>query len=197
MRRGGPPAHSAAPPNSWSCPARMSWTEIATSGQGCLECIEPLRPGRHEPASSHRRAKAKPCDWRRSAAADHLGPTRGTCDKRPQLGRAGPFQCSGPGCRADNDARSQVSRAGPGDVIMNDTNSEGWGGWQDISSRKSLHNYGQIACGTLGGLSGRRRSTATPTFPIDGRALQTRRSRHDPPLFQPLSGHRAPAPGGV
>ena len=29
MRRGGPPAHSAAPPNSWSCPARMSWTEIA------------------------------------------------------------------------------------------------------------------------------------------------------------------------
>ena len=28
-----------------------------------------------------------------------LAPTRGTCDKRPQLGRAGPFPCSGPGCR--------------------------------------------------------------------------------------------------
>jgi hypothetical protein len=29
MRRSGPPAHSAAPPYSWSCPTRLSWTEIA------------------------------------------------------------------------------------------------------------------------------------------------------------------------
>ena len=111
-----------------------------------------------------------------------LARNRGTCNKRPQLGRAG---------------RSQVSRAGPGDVIMNGTNSEVAGGWQDIASRKSLRSYGQIACGTLGGFPGKKKINSDPAFPIDGRALQTRPPRHDPPLFQPLSGHRATAPGGA
>ena len=50
---------------------------------------------------------------------------------------------------------------------MNDTNSEGCGWLAGHRQPEESAHYGQIACGTLGGLPGRRRrrrSTATPPF---------------------------------
>ena len=91
-----------------------------------------------------------------------------------------------------------MSRAGPGDVIMNDTPiPRVAGGWQDIASRKSLHKLRTDRVRNLRRSLRKKKINSHPAFPIDGRALQTRPPRHDPPLFQPLSGHRAPAPGGA
>ena len=90
-----------------------------------------------------------------------------------------------------------MSRAGPGDVIMNDTNSEGCG-W--LAGHRQSEESAQLRTDRVRNLRRslrKKKINSHPAFPIDGRALQTRPPRHDPPLFQPLSGHRAPAPGGA
>ena len=133
MRRGGPPAHSAATPNSWSCPARLSWTEIANIWADCLECIEPLKT-RHQtriPTAIRkyltRRGEIRTCDWRRAAAADHLGPTQAPATSGRSLAALGRSRAPVRMPMLTTTQVIAVSRAGPGDVIMNDTISEGCG----------------------------------------------------------------------
>jgi hypothetical protein len=64
---------------------------------------------------------------------------------------------------------------------MNDTISEGCGGCQDITRRKSLHKFRTDRVRNLRRSLEKKKINGHPAFPIDGRALQTRPPRHDPP----------------
>ena len=100
MRRGGPPAHSAATPEFVELPVQLSWTEIPNIW---ARLSRVHRAAKHQ-ATTNQQVLTDGRSQNLAIGGDQppliiLTPTRGACDKRPQLGRAGPFPCSGPGCR--------------------------------------------------------------------------------------------------